>query len=218
VRPAGELPTAELSAGSAPKLLVADELDSDLPDELAAVAAQLRDEAATLARQHPPRAAEDPLGPTVKRRRRGLWLWPVAASILVTAGLLAWRIDHWPSAAVGPAAVTADRPSSQAAAATSKVVATKPPAERRPSAVDLELERLRAAQSVAEVGITDTQAPSHGTSDELSMLRRQVDGFEKLIHRFQAELVARDAAEAESQRRIEALQKENEELRQQLHK
>lgn len=218
VSPAGELASAKLSPGAGPKLLVADELDADLPDELAALAAQLRDEAAILARQHPPRPAETPLAPAVIQRRRGLWLWPAAAAILLAAGLMAWRIEYMPTTRSGRTDVAAEASKSPDIAPAAAVAASPQPVKHRIAATQPDSDKPPVDQGVAEVSITDPQVPTHGTSDELSMLRRQVDGFEKLIHRFQAELVARDAAEAASQRQIEALQKENEELRRQLQK
>ena len=215
--PAGELVSAELSPGAGPKLLVADEPDADLPDELAALAAQLRDEAATLARQHPPRPVEAPLAPAIERRRRGLWLWPAAAAILVAAGLTAWRIERLPIVPVTQPKVTAEPIKSLDPVPTAVVAASPQPVKHHSATTQPDSEPPHSDQGIAEVSVTDPQAPTHGTTDELSMLRRQVDGFEKLIHRFQAELVARDAAEAASQRQIEALQQENEQLRNQLH-
>ena len=93
------LPSPLMLRDAAPKLLVAEELDADLPDDLAALAAQLRDEAATLARQHPPRPADEPIAPAATLRRRGPWLWPAAAAVVVAAGLFAWHIEQWPIAA-----------------------------------------------------------------------------------------------------------------------
>ncbi len=143
------------------------------------------------ARQHPPRPVEAPLAPAVWQRRRGLWLWPAAAAVLLAAGLTAWRIERFENAPVSQPTVAAE-PSGSVGTAPAAVVAASSQLVKHHSAVSQgDMEKPAANQGIAEVSVTDPQAPTHGTTDELSMLFLAACGRSlRKAHpiRFQAEL------------------------------
>ena len=108
--------------------------------------------------------------------------------------------------------------SRDSAGETSEQLAATAPgdaASRSTPAASVDPAALRATQGIGEVSVVPAVAKKPPT-DEVEMLRVQVDGFEKLIRRLQAELAARDAQQAEAQRQIEALRQEVRELHKQL--
>jgi hypothetical protein len=88
-------------------------------------------------------------------------------------------------------------------------------AKNAPAAVASDPQWLRAGQGIQEVSAGEPAVARHPPANENEMLRRQVEGFDKLIHRLQAELAARDVAQAENERLIQSLRQENEQLRRQ---
>ncbi len=225
--------------GAGPFRSVPAEVDADadleLPDQLAMLAAQLRDEAERLAARHSP-----PEGRTVEPIRdgkRGRRFARYAAILLVAIGLVAWRslvprgwlrpnaatvasgpAVHDSAATTAAAAAQVTEPLSTARAASSSLVkssATVATARKSPAAGGSDPESLRAGQGIAEVGAGETPIARHPPADENEMLRRQVEGFDKLIHRLQAELAVRDAAQVENEKLIQSLRQENEQSRRQ---
>jgi hypothetical protein len=214
--------------------------DLELPDQLAMLAAQLRDEADQLAAQHAPPEVRE-IKPIAER---GRWrrFARVAAIVLLGVGLVAWRSlaprgGAHPNAATvaaahsGNALASRDTPAAKAAVAaqgeqpatmrtasvltkTSATVALAA-AKNAPAAVASDPQSLRTGQGIQEVSAGEPAVARHPPANETEMLRRQVEGFDKLIHRLQAELAARDAAQIENEKLIQSLRQENEQLRHQ---
>ncbi|HEX3997692.1 MAG TPA: hypothetical protein VHX65_03980 [Pirellulales bacterium] len=208
--------------------------ESGLSAEMQVLAAHLRGEADSLAERYAPAISSTP-DATVKgspardRRLMRRWLWQSTAVGVAGLALLVWQVErrHESSRSTAPSITTAPitasatvdlkrSPSSHEASAPPvppAMVAThgspKNASEPDPAAI-------RHTQGVAEVGIEPVAVERHPPVDQIEMLRLQVSGFEKVIHKLQAELMARDATEIESQRRIQSLQEEVASLRKQL--
>ena len=67
---------------------------------------------------------------------------------------------------------------------------------------------VRNSQGVEEVGIDAPTRTRRAPADELEMLRIQINGFEKVIHKLQGEISARDQSQAETDKLIESLRAE----------
>jgi hypothetical protein len=202
-----------------------------LSAELQILAAHLRGEADSLANRYAP--ASCPTSPPIGERRfarpfvRG-WIWQSMAVAVAGLVLLAWQIDRWqesPPAAAADAVVQTAIPGVAVAthqqivqSAPSALVSAVPPspAAVSPSHTAASPAAIRHTQGIAEVGIDGPAVERHPPADQVEMLRIQALGFEKVIRKLQAELVARDAAQIESQRQIQSLQEEVLELHKQL--
>ena len=209
--------------------------DLELPDQLAMLAAQLRDEADQLAARHSPPEARS-VEP-IRDDKRGRRIARYAAILLVGLGLVAWRslvprdwlrpnavtvasgpAVHDNAATTAAAAAQGAEPLSAARAASSslaKTSVTAAAAKQLPAGMASDPQSLRTGQGIQEVSASDPAVVRHPPANENEMLRRQVEGFDKLIHRLQAELAARDAAQVENERLIQSLRQENEQLRRQ---
>jgi hypothetical protein len=203
--------------------------DLELPDQLAMLAAQLRDEADQLAAQHAPPDvhAIEPITDRNPRRK----LWRYAAVALVGLGLVAWRSlasQDRTLPNVGTMAQDTSTAKANLVARTSEPSTARPQGEAKGSMTlaaaasnqptppaGPDPQAMRANQGIEEVVAGESPAARHPPADELEMLHRQVDGFDKLIHRLQAELAARDAAQMENEKLIQSLRQENEQLRRQ---
>ena len=106
-------------------------------------------------------------------------------------------------------------PLSMASAATKSAATVVIATKKIASASSSDPQTLRAGQGLQEVSAGDAPVVRHPPGAETEMLRRQVAGFDKLIHRRQAELAARDAAQADNEKLIQSLRQENEQLRHQ---
>jgi len=213
-----------------PRDTVPDE-ELGLSAELQVLAAHLRGEADALGDRYAP--AVRATSPTEQNRRVGRrWVWQCVAVGLSGLALLAWRIDRWQAsppaalvesvaqtAAHGDAAVAPPQQSTPVASTAPAVsVPLAPPVlpSNSPSNAAADPATLRHTQGIAEVGIDEPAAERHPPADQVEMLRIQALGFEKVIRKLQAELVARDTAQIESERQIQSLQAEVLELHKQL--
>ncbi len=183
------------------KLDAGADADLALPDELSALAIQLRGEADELVARYPAPASA-PVR-TSARRPRLIWGGIAAAALIgITIG---WRsvASH----------TGRDTPSVDVAAGQS--TGTERTENSRPSpAHAVDASELRKGQGIQEAAVSATAPPP--LRDQVEMLRSQVDGFSKYIQKLQAELAARDAAQAESRRQIESLRAEIDKLHKQL--
>lgn len=210
---------------SLPRETVADE-ELGLSAELQVLASHLRGEADSLAGRYAPasRAA------SASARNRGFgrrWVWQFGAAAVAGLALVAWQIDRWaqsPHVAIvvqsptsGPV-VAPQQPTIAAIPQTASVPLAPPvlSSASPSSTANVDPAAFRHSQGVAEVGIDAPAVERHPPADQVEMLRIQVLGFEKVIRKLQTELIARDAAQMESQRRIESLQAEVAELHKQL--
>jgi len=186
-----------------------------LSAELQVLASHLRGEADSLAERYAPSTSPQPHAVDDHRLMRR-WMWPSVAIGVAGLALLAWRIDRWqqsppvaptPSVAqLGTHSAVADlhQPSDSSASPATVAPASVAPA----SVASTDPAVLRHSQGIAEVGMDAPAVERHPPADQVEMLRIQVSGFEKVIRKLQAELVARDAAQIEAQKQIESLQAE----------
>ncbi len=65
------------------------------------------------------------------------------------------------------------------------------------------------SQGVEEVGIAAPADARHPPTDEVEMLRIQVNGFEKVIQRLQAEIAAREKSQAQTAKLVQSLRDRN---------
>jgi hypothetical protein len=214
-----------------PRETVPDE-ELGLSAELQVLASHLRGEADVLDERYAPAARV--ASPTEQNRhvaRR--WVWQYVAVGLAGLALMAWRIERWqasppvvPAESVAQTATPSDatvaslqQPTHVASTTPSPHVPLASPVLSSGSAnnaVAADPVPIRHSQGIAEVGIDEPAVDRHPPADQVEMLRIQTLGFEKVIRKLQAELAARDAAQIESQRQIQSLQAEVQELHKQL--
>jgi hypothetical protein len=178
-----------------------DDFALELPPELAALGEQLTADSAHLSDRYPakqPATVGDVAAPTASRRsfgRIGLRFGAAAAAILVA--IVGWKLGSPEHAA------NVSRPT--ASTVPAKNVADSDGKSRRPATGVMD---LRGMQHVEEVGIELPQRSKHSMADEVTLLRKQLNGFEKVINALQTELAARKQAQADDQKTIETLRAE----------
>jgi hypothetical protein len=171
--------------------------ESELPDDLCAVADQLIDDAEHLESQYPPRSALALPALPAAKSRTAIWRRATAAVLLIAVGagaaLLAQRLFASRESAINPMA-----------------------ARREPLAMESPKAGALPANSagVQEVSF-DRDAPRPKLT-EVEMLRIQLDAFEKVIRKLQDELTERQKSEAQTRQLVELLRHEIDDLRQQL--
>lgn len=164
-----------------------------------------------------------PAAPRPMRR----WLWQGVAVAMIGVAISAWQIERLRGPRTVGAAAPAEQMSDSQKSASSKAAETtalamrsrsnSPAPTAAPAAGGADAPESTASRgTLAEVGIEGPPAERHPPSNPVEMLRLQVSGFEKVIQKLQTELMARDASQIESQRRIESLEAEVASLRQQL--
>jgi hypothetical protein len=181
--------------------------ESELPVHLAALADQLRDDADHLVGCYPAAESADRSRATaVATARERRWVrWSAAAAVLLI-------VATWPSVAERLATV---EPSGSSAVSSKQSIAQVERGEnsRAASGAIQKGEHgiaFQPSQEVEEVGV-GVDAPSRPRrppADEVEMLRIQINGFEKVIERLQAELSARDQSQADMVKLIKSLQDE----------
>jgi hypothetical protein len=191
-----------------------------LSAELQVLASHLRGEADSLAERFAP--ATSPQSDSVQDhpiRRR--WMWQSMAVGVAGLAILTWQIDRWqqspPQSPTESIAQTETHgvvvePLLQSGRSTPAASISFTPA----SVAASDPAAMRHSQGIAEVGIDAPAVERHPPADQVEMLRIQVTGFEKVIRKLQAELIARDAAQIESQKQIQSLQEEVAALHKQL--
>ena len=203
-------------ASSRPMSSAAEE-ELGLSAELQVLASHLRGEADSLAERY---ASPTPSQPQSAHERRLMrrWMWRCMAAGVAGLALLAWRIERWQQMTPAAPLPVAAQIETHAIVRSTLPVAVAP-AQRAHGfrraifrcASKCRIGRsavLRHSQGIAEVGIDAPAIERHPPADQVEMLRIQVSGFEKVIRKLQAELIARDAAQIESQKQIESLQAE----------
>jgi hypothetical protein len=203
-------------ASSRPMGAAVDE-ELGLSAELQVLASHLRGEADSLAERYAPSTSPQPQS-VHERRSMRRWMWQSMAVGMAGLALLAWRIERWqqsPPAAPVPVAVQSEthaivQSTPPVAVLPANVASSSvaPSSAARASVASTDPAVLRHSQGIAEVGIDAPAVERHPPADQVEMLRIQVSGFEKVIRKLQAELIARDAAQIEAQQQIELLQAE----------
>ncbi len=177
--------------------------EADLPGDLAILAEQLTDDANHLAAQYPA-----PLGlraiqtgthrPTLNRIAAAVVLVAVGAGGAVVA------IHPWKAAKMAKVEVVGGQPSADRIAN----------GERPAAAAEVSPDDSRSVE-VREVAFTPP-AQSGSNLNEVQMLRIQLTAFEQVIHKLQDELARRDKSQAETDKVVEQLRQEVDQLRRQL--
>jgi len=172
--------------------------ESELPDDLRAVADQLIDDAEHLRSRFPASQALSSFPEYASKRPTTIWLRAAAAVLLIGIG--------------AGAGVLAER-----YLPTRGVAAVNPRADRRdPSPIEASTQAALPQNSagVQEVSF-DRDAPRPKLT-EVEMLRIQLDAFEKVIRKLQDELTERQKSEAQTKQLVDLLRQEIDDLRRQL--
>jgi hypothetical protein len=183
----------------------------NLPPELTALGEQLGADSSFLAERYPAKQSTT-IGAvsevaTNAGRRRGIGMRFGAAAAAVLAGVLGWQLGSTQSPAINRRAET---PAPHLIATNPELAVAQHAVIMHPAANATE---LHGDQGVQEVGIDAPSHAKHASTDEVTMLRKQLNGFEKVISVLQSEIVARKQAEVENRKLIESLQAEITELK-----
>jgi hypothetical protein len=169
--------------------------ETKLPDDLRELAAQLADDASHLAARYPARAEYLPV--TAKRPSYLRRIAPAAAMLIAVCSMAALALQPW-----RPSSIAVDRHVNQ-----SEVLAIAAPHENSIP--------LPNPAGVQEVGF-NLSIPADSKLDETQMLRVQLNAFEQVIHRLQQQIDQHEKSEADTQKLVESLQKEVNDLHQRL--
>jgi hypothetical protein len=185
---------------------VTDDFVLEMPPELTALGEQLGADSTFLAERYPAKQSAT-IGAAVEGavnagRRRGIGFRFGAAAAAVLAGVLGWQLGSTQHPAINS---RAEIPASHRMV-TNPDLAIAPHAAIVHSAANAS--ELHGDQSPQEVGVDAPSHAKHSPADEVTMLRTQLNGFEKVIGILQTELAARKQAEAENRKLIESLQAE----------
>ena len=172
-----------------------DRLKFELPDDLAELGSQLTDDANHLAARYPAVAN------TTEGNLAQTFLWPriaVAAVLLAVCGTAA--------AGVAPF-VAVNHSNCRSTPLESAVLAIRSPAENPAPPAN--------PAGVQEVGFNLVPS-AEGKLDESQMLRIQLNAFEQVIQRLQHQLELRERSEADTQKLVESLRHEVQDLNRRL--
>ncbi len=182
-----------------------DDFVLDLPPELTALGEQLAADSAFLAERYPAKqpattgAVAEVAAQAGRRGGNGFRFGAAAAAIL--AGVFGWQVGSMQRPVVND---RTEIPGSHSIA-TNSDLAIAPHAAVRPAP---NANEIHGDQGIQEVGVDVPSHSKHASTDEVTMLRTQLNGFEKVIGILQTELAARKQAEAENRKLIESLQAE----------
>jgi hypothetical protein len=171
--------------------------ETELPDDLQAVADQLTDDAHHLESQFPARLAPSAPAAPAESSCAAAWRRAAAAVLLIGVG-------------AGGVIVAQHLTSSHEAG-----VVISPLDRRAPLAAETRDQSMPPNPAGVQEVSFDRDAP-RAKLTEVEMLRIQLDAFEKVIRRLQDELAERQKSEAQTKQLVELLRHEIDDLRRQL--
>ncbi len=178
-----------------------DDFVLNLPPELTALGEQLGADSSFLAERYPAKMGAVAEVAVNAGRRRGIGFRFGAAAAAILAGVFGWQVGSMQRPAVND---RSEIPETHLLA-TNPDLAIAPHAAIRPAP---NANEIHGDQGIQEVAIDASSHSKHASADEVTMLRTQLNGFEKVIGILQTELAARKQAEAEDRKQIESLQAE----------